>query len=305
MSSLNYISRNNIIRFNRILLIISAIVLIGLGIYLISETKILELTVLLSLFCAYLSFTLIYASRNITKIIFDDQKVLLYYSLGRMKSITIKNLHNISFNTYKRCDLIKLTYKVDRKPTYLRLKHFTTAERDKLFAVVYTAIGKYSQSNNSEYNNRGRDKHLYDFKYHENHTPAFYTLFSFSLLLPFSGIVLKLYDILTTNNYWSFVDSIDFGLLTTFIFPVAVLMFDKLGSKKTLQLKNGILTLSNDFTKLKEVNLFDTKYFYMDFRSIKWSGESDTRNVETIYLMSYSPLNRRKIREKIQGLILS
>lgn len=265
-----------------------------------NEMTTISLILLCSTVVAYFIYFLFVLNRSISKISFSNNHLLVNYQLGRMKSIPYQNIHTFNFH---RCTIIKILYIDDRKATFLRLKHFDKEAIHGIFQKLNN-ISKHniSQLTQEEIDSL-QDKNKFNFEVITDHGPSFYSSLLLSSLLPMVGIFLVAYDCVQARNLSHAFSSIDFGVATSFILPIAVILFDKMMSKKLLALKDGVLTLSNEFTVLKKVNLLEASYFYIDWRSIKWSTADDPQTIHTIHLMCYRPRKRCIIARNVKAVI--
>lgn len=300
MKQLVFKSKNIWIYLNGFLVLINALSVIGVSLYFYEDLHAMALFPLSIAVVGPIGFYICFLRRATSRIALTTTTLSISNSFKQRQTFSNNALTKF---VLCHCNTVKLFYSDRRNPIIFSLKYFYEEQRIEIFSLL-TAVTDENRAKMGELELQElTSRNQFNLKKIASHSPSFYGLFLVSWILPLVGFVMLVYDCLVATSWQCVLAKVDFSLLTSFLLPIAVILFDKMSAKRILELDNGALRLKNQFTILKEVDLTTVYYFHMDSYSLKWSLPNAPQSIYTIHLMCFNRKDRKDIIDKVGTLM--
>ena len=257
-------------------------------------------SIIMIVFVFIASYFLFASLSGIYQIELDKREITLKKRFGKRKTIPFEELKDVSTtNSF----LIKLFYVDNRKPTRFKLEFFRKTDRKEICELIYNRImevnkERFWELNHDELENLFGDNQ-YNFTKTETHFTHYLMLMLLFSLLPTVALIVIIL-LLIFGEPKEIFSVIEEWTLIFFLLPIIILIVDKLLPKKSLELKNGILTLFKKNRISKKVNLKSISSYHINYKSVKWQKTNRIFEENVIELLGFSKQDRKEIIHKLK-----
>ena len=237
------------------------------------------------------------------KIEFEQNILIIHHLFFRKKIIDFSTIKD--FSVTQGFQNIDLYYIDNQKPVKIILKYFEKADKaeiaDNIAEIMHGYFVNYSEEQLDKFY---VDKTQYDFTATEKHNPIVLGLILFVGFLMFVtvlAVLLTLFVIKPKEGLFSVIEEwfIHFNLISI----IVVYLLDIIVTNKTLECKNGVISLCKSQKIIHTVNADDIYKYSMDFKEFAWKTKQNPKKENVINLMGFSRKDKKELRNKLTCLI--